>query len=51
MADSTVDADYAQIKAGFEAVCDLADEAARRSRLQALGASPEQIRLTCWRVR
>lgn len=44
MEDPSFDADYAQIKAGFEAVCDLPDEAARRSRLQALGASPEQIR-------
>ena len=37
------DADYAQIKACFEAVCDLPDEAARRGRLIELGASTEQI--------
>ena len=44
MAEPAHDDDYPQIKACFEAVCDLPDEAARRSRLGELGANPEQIR-------
>ncbi len=37
------DPDYAPIKAFFEAVCDLHDETARRTRLAELGASAEQV--------
>ncbi|MBL8312220.1 MAG: tetratricopeptide repeat protein [Rubrivivax sp.] len=44
MTEPPPDADFAQVKACFEAVCDLPDEAARRARLDELGASPEQIR-------
>ena len=43
MTEPLPDADFAQIKACFEAVCDLPDETARRSRLAELGASAEQV--------
>jgi serine/threonine-protein kinase len=44
VAEPARDDDYPQIKACFEAVCDLPDEAARRARLAELGTSSEQIR-------
>lgn len=43
MTEPLPDADFAQIKACFEAVCDLPDETTRRSRLAELGASAEQV--------